>query len=245
VTIGVGLTALVTVVTAGTLVCKTGGKLVARDGNAGALVAMLFFDSGLADQSSGRDSSRLLQPDNSSAAQKIIAANFNTRSLCGTKNGTQDVLTLSCFVTRLLENGGMETLPLFLEQWLKDFAAAVQTKNFTAGKILFADNVVSFGTVCGRAESLFELSGQQWQAVWPRTDGFDFDYTTARAMLEQNQAVVVAGWQSTGYTRDKKPFPRRGRATIALRKSDDKWLAIHTHFSSEPSVKDDPLFRSL
>src|SRR5262245_50293606 len=111
----------------------------------------------------------------------------------------------------------MNELPEFVEAWLRDFSAAVRNKDFASGKRLFNDGGVSFGTVCFWANGLEELVSHQWQVVWPRTADFDFEYHTARASLESEQAVVASGWTSKGFNANKVPYFRRGRATLVLR----------------------------
>lgn len=132
----------------------------------------------------------------------------------------------------------MQDVPRHLERWLRCFARAVRERDFAAGKKLFDDGVTSFGTVCFRMENLEELAAHQWGIVWSRTADFDFEYATARAALDEKLAAVIAEWRSTGFDAAQKPFPRRGRATIVLRKTLPGWRAIHTHFSIEPTAAD-------
>jgi ketosteroid isomerase-like protein len=129
----------------------------------------------------------------------------------------------------------MEPLPLDIESWLKAFSRAVRGRNFADGKNLFDGSVVSFGTVCFRVEGLDALAAQQWQAVWPNTEGFEFDYPSARASVETRQAVVAADWSSTGLARGGDRFQRRGRSTLVLRRETSGWKAVHTHFSLAPA----------
>jgi ketosteroid isomerase-like protein len=130
----------------------------------------------------------------------------------------------------------MEPLPHDIELWLKAFARAVRDRNFAEGKNLFDDGVVSFGTVCFRVEGLDALAAQQWRAVWPNTEDFEFDYSSARASVETRQAVVVAEWNSTGFARGSVRFQRRGRSTLVLRRQTSGWKAVHTHFSLAPTL---------
>jgi len=139
----------------------------------------------------------------------------------------------------------MKTLPKPLKNWLRKFSGAVRRRDFATGEILFADGVISFGTVCFRTENLGELSTRQWRKVWPRTKDFEFDYKSARAIVAADLAAVLANWRSTGFDRDKIPFGRRGRATIVLRKCAAGWKATHTHFSLKPAPKNDSLFCSV
>jgi ketosteroid isomerase-like protein len=128
----------------------------------------------------------------------------------------------------------MEPLPLDIESWLKAFSRAVRDRNFADGKNLFDGGVVSFGTVCFRVEGVDALAAQQWRAVWPNTEDFDFDYPSAHASVETRQAVVAADWSSTGCARGGVRFQRRGRSTLVLRRETSGWKAVHTHFSLAP-----------
>lgn len=124
-----------------------------------------------------------------------------------------------------------------LDAWLRAFSRAVRDRDFASGKSLFDAGVVSFGTVCSRADTLDELQANQWQFIWPNTRDFDFEYAEAATLVEGDQAVIVAGWSSTGFKVDGAPFQRRGRATIVLRRQLSEWKAVHTHFSLEPVLK--------
>lgn len=121
-----------------------------------------------------------------------------------------------------------------LEIWLRSFSKAVRERDFTTGKGLFDERVMAFGTVCCRAENLQELFTNQWQLIWPNTKDFDFEYATARTTTDQNLAVIVTEWQSTGFDVAKKEFVRHGRATIVLQRAGSIWKAVHTHFSLTP-----------
>lgn len=129
----------------------------------------------------------------------------------------------------------MEPLSNDIESWLKAFSRAVRDRNFAEGKKLFDGGVLSFGTVCFRVEGLDALAELQWQAVWPNTEGFEFDYPSARVSVETRQAVVAADWSSTGIARGGVRYQRRGRSTLVLRSETSGWKAVHTHFSLAPA----------
>ena len=137
----------------------------------------------------------------------------------------------------------MQSLPPDIEAWLKAFSRAVRERDFASGKKLFDPAVLSFGTVCFRVEGLDQLADGQWQAVWPNTRDFDFEYPSARALPDASQATVLATWSSTGLDSAGEKFQRRGRATIVLRRAGSGWKAVHTHFSIAPSHEHDPLPR--
>jgi ketosteroid isomerase-like protein len=136
----------------------------------------------------------------------------------------------------------VKAAPEALKGWLKLFAQAVRERDLVSGRKLFDRQVISFGTVCFRAESLDELVCQQWEIVWPDTRNFDFEYDSARALVEGRIAVLIAQWQSTGFNGHQTSISRHGRATIALRRTARTWKAMHTHFSVDP-FQNDPVLR--
>jgi ketosteroid isomerase-like protein len=137
----------------------------------------------------------------------------------------------------------MNALPKPLKSWLRNFSKAVRDRDFVSGRRLYDVCVVSFGTVRFRAEGLDELFSRQWQAAWPKTRNFDFEYDSAAALVEKSRAVIIVSWTSTVCIRVKKFVKRRGRATIVLQKYASGWKAIHTHFSISPASNHDPLLR--
>lgn len=130
----------------------------------------------------------------------------------------------------------MEPLPDFLEQWLRDFSRAVRDRDFRSGRDLFDEKVISFGTVCSRAENLDELMQQQWQLIWPNTEGFDFEYHSARSALSERQIVIISGWHSRRLVPDGQMLLRQGRATLVLKREGNDLRAVHTHFSMLPGT---------
>lgn len=137
----------------------------------------------------------------------------------------------------------MATLPRDIGAWLRTFSRAVRERDFAAGKTLFDRGVVSFGTVCFRVQGIDKLAGRQWQAVWPNTKDFRFDFSSAKAFVDSQQAVVLAEWSSTGLAAGGSRFKRRGRSTLVLRRDASGWKAVHTHFSLAPARQHDPLLR--
>jgi ketosteroid isomerase-like protein len=119
-------------------------------------------------------------------------------------------------------------------EWLREFAVAVRTRDFSSGRRLCSNNIVAFGTVSFRTDNLDELLLQQWQPVWNSTRGFDFDYESVNLELQDNLAVVMATWHSIGTCPNGSEFNRRGRATIILKRNENQWHAFHTHFSMQP-----------
>jgi ketosteroid isomerase-like protein len=92
-------------------------------------------------------------------------------------------------------------------------------------------------------EGIDALAVRQWQVVWPNTEDFEFDHSSARVFVDAESATVIAGWTSTGLMPDGRRFQRLGRSTLVLRRRASGWKAAHTHFSLAPAQQDDPLLR--
>lgn len=124
--------------------------------------------------------------------------------------------------------------------WLRDFAACVRAGDFSRGRILCSQNIVSFGTVAHIAVGLEQLVDQQWSRVWNVTCDFDFDYEHTHIDSRDDLTWVAAPWASRGFAEDGSSYLREGRATIVLHREHDGWRAIHTHFSTRPRGRDSP-----
>ncbi len=120
--------------------------------------------------------------------------------------------------------------------WLLAWQDEVQRQQFETASSRFASDVYSFGTVMTAVAGRDALMEHQWRAVWPRTRGFRFLPESVNTWGDEQQQVVAAQWVSEGLNAaDGTPFERLGRATIVLQRDDDRWLAVHTHFSVHPS----------
>jgi len=118
--------------------------------------------------------------------------------------------------------------------WLDHWAQAIRNGDFAAGRSMFSEDVVAFGTVAGAVSGIDALMTQQWERVWPRTTGFTFGPPLVLAMND-DIAVVAVEWRSEGRT-DSGNYDRKGRATLVLRSIDDNLLCTHSHFSMVPGT---------
>jgi ketosteroid isomerase-like protein len=121
-----------------------------------------------------------------------------------------------------------------IRAWLARFSRAVRERDFEAGKRLFSQTVLGFGTVAERAETLDELLARQWSHVWPRTRGFDFDADSVRIFADGDVACVAAQWVSWRDLVAGDDRARHGRVTLVLHREGGEWKAVHTHFSMRP-----------
>jgi len=131
--------------------------------------------------------------------------------------------------------GAMRPINSEIEQWLRRFAQAVRERDIDAGRELCDERIVSFGTAGVVLDGLDDLVDRQWREIWMTTRGFDFVYDTAMACDLDEAVVAITRWRSSGFDDAGEPFPRSGRATIVLRRQDEGWQAIHTHFSIDPN----------
>ena len=123
-----------------------------------------------------------------------------------------------------------------VREWFAQFGAACARVDYEAGRSLVASDVVSFGTRAEVVSGLDLLEANQWRGVWPNITDFKIDLKSVHAAGEGSTAWGVATWTSTGYDEEGKPFPRPGRATVALERRDGRWIAVHTHFSLNPGT---------
>jgi ketosteroid isomerase-like protein len=119
-------------------------------------------------------------------------------------------------------------------EWLRGLEAAVAARDFAAGRRLFADDAVAFGTWARAVSGLENIEREQWRNVWPRVRRFRFD---DKPMIggTSDSAWVAATWSSEATGPDGRTFERPGRATIVLARQGDRWVAVHTHLSLLPS----------
>jgi ketosteroid isomerase-like protein len=118
--------------------------------------------------------------------------------------------------------------------WLREFEAACRGRNFDAGRLMFAQDAVAFGTWATAVHGLDNIEREQWRKVWPRIRGFTFE-PKPEVRTEGDTAWIAAGWRSEATGPDGRPFPRPGRATFILSRRDGRWLCVHSHVSLQPT----------
>jgi len=128
----------------------------------------------------------------------------------------------------------MATPPSTPEQWLRAFEAAVRSCDFAAGRTMFADDAVAFGTWARAVSGLDNIVREQWQNVWPRIRDFHFD-ADAHVHRAGDSAWIASGWLTEATGPDGRAFARPGRGTFVLERRGGNWVAVHSHFSLLPS----------
>lgn len=126
------------------------------------------------------------------------------------------------------------TSPTTPEQWLQSFEAAVRARDFAAGRTMFADDAMAFGTWARAVAGLDNIEREQWKNVWPRIRDFHFEPDTLVHSAGDN-AWIAGSWATEVTGPDGRPVHRPGRGTFVLERRQGRWLAVHSHFSLLPS----------
>jgi ketosteroid isomerase-like protein len=119
-------------------------------------------------------------------------------------------------------------------QWLREFETACRGRDFEAGRRMFANDAVAFGTWAMAVHGLDNIVREQWRNVWPRIRNFTIDAKPV-VRADGDTAWIAAGWSSEATGPDGKPFTRPGRATFILGRREGRWLCVHSHVSLQPT----------
>jgi ketosteroid isomerase-like protein len=123
-----------------------------------------------------------------------------------------------------------------VHEWFRRLGEYCAAVDYTSAQALFAEEVVSFGTKAKIVTGLNPLQANQWEGIWPNIQDFQIEMETIHAGGDDTFAWGIATWTSTGFDEGGTPFHRPGRATVILHRRNDRWLAIHTHFSLAPGT---------
>jgi ketosteroid isomerase-like protein len=123
-----------------------------------------------------------------------------------------------------------------VQDWFQLMTLYCSTVDYDSARQIFAGDVASFGTYADAVRGLDRLQKEQWEQVWPRTSGFRVLMDSVFGGGDAHVAWGMATWESTGYDEGGGEFLRRGRATTVLVRSNDRWAAVHTHFSLFPDT---------
>lgn len=128
-----------------------------------------------------------------------------------------------------------------LADWFDQWGSYVTTCDFKQARGLFAPTVVSFGTFMDLVEGLDALEARQWRSIWPTISDFRFMTEDIHVWVSRDRclATTMLMWNSTGYNAQGVSYPRPGRTTAVLSRSntDARWLCDHTHFSEFPGKR--------
>lgn len=121
-----------------------------------------------------------------------------------------------------------------IRRWFHRLAECVEAVDFVAGRALFAEDMVAFGTFTDFMTGRAAAEAQQWRNVWPHIDGFRWrDDIRSIVSADRLTAVGMAVFDSTGYREDGSAYERPGRATVVFGRPavGEDWVARHTHMS--------------
>ena len=127
-----------------------------------------------------------------------------------------------------------------VRRWFQRLQYCVQTVDFEGARPLFADNLITFGSVAAFTAGRDATEAEQWRTVWGRIDQFRWRLDDLRTIVSGDRltAVGMAVFESVGYGEDGNPHERPGRGTIVLVRdaTDRDWVAQHTHVSLFPGT---------
>ena len=127
-----------------------------------------------------------------------------------------------------------------VRRWFQRLQLYVQTVDLVGSRPLFADDMITFGTVAGFTTGREVTEAEQWRKVWGTIDQFRWRLDDLRIIVSQDRltAVGMAVFESTGYTEDGQHYDRPGRGTVVLGRGavGEEWVAQHTHVSLFPGT---------
>jgi ketosteroid isomerase-like protein len=127
-----------------------------------------------------------------------------------------------------------------IRRWFERLADHVRTVNYVGARLLFAEDLIAFGTFADFVTGRDATEKEQWCNMWGTIDDFRCRLDDIRAIVSADRltAVGMTLFDSTGYSQDGAPYHRPGRATVVFARTaiGEDWVARHTHFSLFPGV---------
>jgi ketosteroid isomerase-like protein len=125
-------------------------------------------------------------------------------------------------------------LEAIAREFLREMQECVRAVDYERARVLFADDVVAFGTFATVVSGREHLEREQWRNVWPTIREFKFRLDELHCLGTDRALCLVVPWDSVGLAPDGQPFSRPGRATLLLSPRGSRWVATHSHFSLAP-----------
>src|SRR5215210_3832004 len=99
-----------------------------------------------------------------------------------------------------------------VRRWFQHLQLHVQAVDFVGARSLFAEEIVTFGTVRAFTVGREATEREQWRNVWSRIDGFRWQLDDLRVIIsgDRRTAVGMALFESVGYAADGTPYDRPG-----------------------------------
>jgi ketosteroid isomerase-like protein len=122
-----------------------------------------------------------------------------------------------------------------VKQWFERLSEHVRAVDFAGAHVLFAEDMVAFGTFENFITGREAVERAQWRNVWPVTSDFRFRVDDIRAIVSPDRltAIGMGVFDSMGYSENGTSYERPGRTTVALsrHRGGQDWVAVHTHMS--------------
>jgi hypothetical protein len=122
-----------------------------------------------------------------------------------------------------------------VRRWFQRFQLHVQAVDFVGARPLFAESLITFGSLNPFTLGREATEEEQWRTVWGRIDGFRWRLDALHTLFSRDRlmAVGMAVFDSTGYSAAGVPYDRPGRATIVLGRAalGEDWIGQHMHVS--------------
>ena len=128
-----------------------------------------------------------------------------------------------------------ETENALIKAWFDLWNKFVVDVDFESARLMFEEDVISFGTWMDTVEGREDLVEKQWKTIWPKIKDFEFLTDTLQVRFSPDRlfAIAILIWKSTGFHKNGDTYYRPGRATVSLRRDNiqSPWKGTHTHLS--------------
>ena len=124
--------------------------------------------------------------------------------------------------------------------WFDAFVAAVQSNDIRAGRQLFADDALGFGTLTARMTDLDSLEARQWRPTWAKVVSWEVSDVVVLGDVGDDRVVVTFLWLRG----NRDGVEVHGRGTLVLDAAPvttTGWQCRHSHFSEFPADTSAPL----
>ena len=124
--------------------------------------------------------------------------------------------------------------------WYRMWGQRVAAVNFKAGREMFTEDAIAFGTKVTMMTSREALEREQWRAIWPTIEDYAYDLATLHVVVSPDRLMAMGAtiFRSTGIHQDGTKFERNGRATVTLQRTavGAPWVCNHSHLSLTPGT---------
>ena len=120
--------------------------------------------------------------------------------------------------------------------WLAIWEDLINAQAYEPSRLLFAPDVVAFGSYAEALHDLDALEQSQWRQIWGTIRNFAFETPVIRPAAEQSYTLAVR-WRSEGQNRNGRLVrAARPRHAAAGRQAGGDIVCTHSHFSMDPGI---------